>query len=527
MTDEMVTVAEDSVRGGFFLFSGTALSTLILAISSIMIARLMGPELFGQYSLAFVVPQLLFVFTDLGINQGVTKFAAEQKSKNQTNSTAKLIKHGILIRASIGILIFIINYIFAEQLATFLLQRPELAFFVRIASITILFQTLFTIANAAFVGLDKTEYNALATNIQAFAKTLIQILLVLSGFAVTGAIMGHVASYVVGAAAGLILLTIVLRKKTENKTTNRTFRENSRLLIHYGAPLYVFALLGAFIPFVQNLILAIFTTDEAIGNYKAAVNFATLLTVLSIPITTALLPAFSKLNSFSNNSAKNFFRLANKYISIIILPATVLIIIFSNQIVQIIYGSTYTTAPSFLAIYCLLYLLVGLGSLTLGGFYNGLGETSLTLRMGITTFLTLVLLSPILTNTYGVQGLIAAYLIASTAGTAYGSYKARKKFNAEFSTSSLVRFYIISAIAALPPILLTTYFPLQNILTLVIGSLIYLFVYVTLFPIARIITHTEMQNMGAVLRKIRFAGPLITLLIRYQQMLKTKLGIDN
>ena len=146
--------------------------------------------------------------------------------------------------------------------------------------------------------------------------------------------------------------------------------------------------------------------------------------------------------------------------------------------------------------------------------------------MGIITFLTLVVLSPILANTYGVHGLIVAYLIASTAGTAYGSYKARRKFNAEFSSSSLARIYIISAIAALPPILLTIYFPLQSILTLVIGSLIYLFVYVTLFPIARIITNTEMQNMGAVLRKIRFAGPLVTLFIRYQQMLKRKLGIE-
>lgn len=525
MADDLITVAEDSARGSFFLFSGTALSTLVLAISSIVVARLVGPESFGQYSLSFVVPQLLFIFTDLGINQGITKFAAEYRLRNEETLSAKMIKHGVFIRALMGIIMFVIGYFFAEQFATILFQRPELAFYVRIASISILFQAIFTIANAAFVGLDKTEYNAITTNIQAIAKALISILLVLSGFAVTGAILGHVASYIVGAATGLILLIVLLRKK-QNGPRKPSFVQNTRVLFHYGAPLYVFALLTAFIPFFQNIILALFTSDDAIGNYKAAVNFATLLTVLSIPITTALLPAFSKLSSASNNNVKNFFRLSNKYTSIIILPATFLIVIFSTQIVQIIYGATYTTAPSFLATYCLMYFLVGLGSLNLGSFYNGLGETGLTLKMGIASFLTLISLSPLLTKAYGVQGLIVAYLMAMIVGTAYGSYKARKKFGVEFSVLSLVKIYLLSAIAAPLPALLNIFLPSQSILTLFFGSFLYLFLYMTLFPLTKVITDAEMQTIGIVLKKIRLIAPLVTLLIRYQQKLKTVFRLE-
>jgi len=56
MTDELAKVAEDSARGGFLLISGTALATVIMAIASILIGRLLGPELYGQYTLAIVVP---------------------------------------------------------------------------------------------------------------------------------------------------------------------------------------------------------------------------------------------------------------------------------------------------------------------------------------------------------------------------------------------------------------------------------------------------------------------------------------
>lgn len=90
MADELAQIAEDSVRGGFFLIPVTAVSTVIMAIASILIARLLGPELYGQYTLALVVPSLLFLFTDLGINQGVIKFTASLRARGETNRLALL-----------------------------------------------------------------------------------------------------------------------------------------------------------------------------------------------------------------------------------------------------------------------------------------------------------------------------------------------------------------------------------------------------------------------------------------------------
>src|SRR3990170_6533615 len=206
MTDELIKVAEDSARGSFFLIAGTALSTVIMAISSILIARFLGPELYGQYTLALVVPQLLFLFTDLGINQGIIKFTANLRAKGETNRITKIIKYGLLVKASTGIAIFIINYVLADLFASALLQRPDLALYIRIASTAVVFQVIATTATSAFVGLDKTEYNALTLNIQAIAKAIISIALVLVGFSVAGALMGHVASYIVAAGASASIL---------------------------------------------------------------------------------------------------------------------------------------------------------------------------------------------------------------------------------------------------------------------------------------------------------------------------------
>ncbi len=516
MADELVKIAEDSARGSFFLISGTALATVIMAVASILVGRFLGPDLYGQYTLAFLIPQLLYLFADLGIGQGVTKFAAGLNAKGELNRLTKMLKYALLLRAAVGIVLFIINYAFADLLASTVLNSAELAFYVRLASVSVLFQVIFSTATSAFVGLDKTEYNLLATNIQALAKSILSIALVLLGLGVAGAITGHVASYIIAAAAGAFILFIVLRKKQDPKN-DQNVKDDLKTLMKYGAPLYISLLLSGFISFYQGFMLAIFTTTADVGNYKAATNFATLLSVVSIPITTALLPAFAKLDSSTDQKIKRFFKLANKYTAELVLPITVLIIMYSTQIVQIIYGLEYQTAPQFLATYCLIYLLVGLGYLTLTSFFNGLGETKTTLMISLIGFVILAVLSPILTRAYSVQGSIIAILIASTAGIAYGSYRARRKFHIEFDTRSLVKIYLVSAISSVPPLLLTRFAHLSRITDLGVGALLYLFTYITLAPMTKIVTASELQMITQVTKKTRLLALIAAPIIRYQQ----------
>jgi hypothetical protein len=56
MSDRLEELARDSAVGGFSLFLGEAYSTIVLAVGLILIARLLGPDGYGLYTLAFVVP---------------------------------------------------------------------------------------------------------------------------------------------------------------------------------------------------------------------------------------------------------------------------------------------------------------------------------------------------------------------------------------------------------------------------------------------------------------------------------------
>jgi O-antigen/teichoic acid export membrane protein len=448
------------------------------------------------------------------MNQGLIKFAAEFKAKGETSRTVALIKRSILLKAFVGILLFVLNYTLASQFAA-LLQRPDLVFYIQIASISIIFQVVVSTALSVFVGLDKSEYNAITNNVQALSKTIVSIALVLTGFGVAGAILGHVASYVVAALATALLLYLVIRSRSQ-KIAASTGREDFNALIRYGAPLFFSVVLIGIIPLYQNFMLAFYATDAEIGNYKAAQNFIQLIAILSVPITTALLPGFAKIDASNTKDVKSFFRLSNKYTSLLIIPFTILIIIHSADMVQTVYGTTFQTAATYLATYCLLYLLVGIGYLTLSSFFNGLGETRTTLIIASITFILLCFLSPFLGGLFGVLGIIISLIIASGAATLYGLNEAKRKHNIPLSPRSTTKIYLVALFSAVPSLLLLYFTDLPTTINLLIGAPLYVIIYLTLTPLAGILTKPELQTASQIVRRTRPLRLLATPVIKFE-----------
>lgn len=524
MSNDLMKIAEDSVRGSFFLVSGAFTATVVSSVSAIVVARLLGPELYGQYALSIVISQMLFLFTGFGIGQGVVKFAAYLRAEGETGKAFQIVKYAWIARVTSGLAFFVLNFLFADFLAGAILGRPDLAFYVRIASLSIILEVIRCSSTSAFIGLDVTQYNALTIIVERISKSVVSIVLVLTGIGVAGAVLGHVSGWVVGSAmASFFLLRMILRRKANDSSDGWGFTSSLRKLTNYGLPLYGSQIVVGFVPVIQTLALVAFTTDVEIGNLKAATNFITLVAVVSVPITTALFPAFSKLNSKMNKKIKAFFKFANKYTTLVIVPIATVLMVLSNEVVQVVYGSTYVTAAYFLSIYCLVYFLVGFGYITLSSLFNGLGATGTTLKMSLIALVALVGLSPILTSTFGVPGLIFSLLSANIFSTSYGVHAARRKFEIEFDIKSLGKIYVVGLASALPLLLMLQISPLLSLLNVMVGGLLYLFIYVTLVPITRIIDTSEMEMASQIVKKISPLSPFMKPLIRYEKMLLNRL----
>jgi len=516
--DSTSKVLEDSAKGGFYLTVGSIVSTIILGLSVIIITRILGSELYGLYTISTVIPSLLIIFLDPGINQGIIKFTSSFRTKEDSKGLRKLLLHGLSTETLLGLTASAACFIFSDHLAnSFLINRPEISGFIKIASALIILQTITTTLNSAFIGFDKTEYNTLTTVIQAITKALISTVLLVLGLNIAGALIGYVASFAITSLIGIIFfIQKILKPLKHSDGDSASYSSNLRMLIKYGLPLYASALISGVALQYRVIIMSIFTSNAEIGNFQAAMNFNTILASISVPIATMLLPAFSKLEH-KKDTIKEFFKISIKYTSMILLPISILLAVYAQEAVQIIYGAGFELTAYILSLYMTTYLLVGLGSNTLGSFFAGIGETKTNLKTTIINLITLMVLAPILTYSLKVTGIIIALILSSLAGTIYGLYTARKSYDIMINSKMLERIYLVALISALPIFIIKWMLAYSSILMMMLGAVTYLAIYLIMIPITGVITPAELKEIKKILEKIKLLNYLAKPIIYFEE----------
>ena len=133
--------------------------------------------------------------------------------------------------------------------------------------------------------------------------------------------------------------------------------------------------------------MAVYAGASMMGNYYAAAYFSVLLTFISIPISTALFPAFSKLNAEKEPElVKTVFASSVKYTSMLLVPATMILITLSTPLINFLFpkdgifhalfianaAPKFPDAPLFLAVASIINLLVLFGNISVGTFQTGI-----------------------------------------------------------------------------------------------------------------------------------------------------------
>lgn len=520
LLDDLVQIAEGSARGSFFLVTGQIVALVVQAVAIFVVARLLGPDLYGIYTLSLVFPTLLLIIVNLGINQAIIRFSANLRVRGRNQQVARLIRHGLFFKLAIGLIAFGVCFIFSDYITTYVLERTDIGVYIRLASTSIIFQVISTTSSSAFVGLDRMEYSALVTDVQALAKAATSILLVILGLSVIGALTGYVVGFLIAGVLSAALLYFSMYRrlnpdKDDNIQVEGSWKGSVKILLNYGSPLYMSALLLGIIPQLQSIILAIFTSDYDIGNFKASLNFVTLLSALTIPIGTSLFPAFSKFDK-NSEKVKTFFGPSIKYVSLLVVPSALLMMILSKEIIQIIYGTSFASASIYLSLHATLFLLIGLGYQVQISLFNGLGETRETLKISLIQFVFFTFLATYLTSVVGVVGLIITILISNIMATVYGAYLAKSKYKVEFNYKSLIRIYLLALVSASPAFLCTKFLSFPLAFKILTASAVYLISYLTILPLGHAITRQELQNIERIIKKLGPLKSIANLILEYE-----------
>jgi O-antigen/teichoic acid export membrane protein len=502
-------IARVSAKGSFHVLWGLVVSTLILSLGTVFIARLLGSDLYGLYTVVLTGPIIIQIFRDWGINFAMVKFTAQYRAEGRIDEIRSIFLAGIIFEVIVGLLLTIFSLIFADFFAINLFNRPAITPLIQIGSFSIFAGGLVSAATAAFTGYERLEFNSIMIICQSIFKTAIIIGLVMLGLGTAGATIGYTVGNFIAGVLGMILIGIIYRQLPKQLSHKIEIKAYLKTMLTYCLPLSFATIITLFLPQFYAFMLPIhYSADNIpIGNYGVAMNFVVLIGFFATPITTMLFPAFSKLDPQKDTaSLRNIFRFSVKYGSLLVVPVTALVMCLAEPAVATLFGNTYNTAALFLALFAIQYLYTAFGNISLAALLNGQGQTTFALRMAVLTGLIGFPLGYVLIMAIGVLGLIIATLVSSVPSLIMGLFFIKRKYGTTIDWGSSARVLFSSAVAGALTYLVISELAFASWIELFLGLLFFLVVLIPALLLSRSVTRSDFTNLKFMLNGLGTLG---------------------
>lgn len=293
-------------------------------------ARYLGAEGFGILSLAISFTGVFGILADLGLSYLMTREVARDHSQVYRYLGNILTAKIFLSLITFGLIVFTIN----------LLNYPEnIRLIIVLIGISVIIGTFSISLYSLFQAYEKMGY-------QALSQVLSSLLMLIGALIVIGCdygIMGFAFIYL--ASNSLILLFNIGLYLQSNRWVKPKLdldflKKNMSEALPFGLNAVSFQLYL----WIDTIILSFLQGNDAVGLYNAAYRLIIILFFLTAAINTAIFPLMSKLHV---SSKKNLIRVVNKFIKLMIftaIPLAVVIMLYSEEIILLIYGENYISS---------------------------------------------------------------------------------------------------------------------------------------------------------------------------------------
>jgi stage V sporulation protein B len=511
--EKALELSKTSATGSFQIFIGVALSTIIMAIGSIILGRLLGTDGYGLYGIVIIPVTTMNLFRDWGINSAITRYVASLRETNRDEEIHNVIVAGFIFEVASGLALSFLSLALATFIASAVFHRPESAVLIEIMSVSIISGSLLAASQGVFVGYERMELNSFTLICQAIVKTVIGPVLIFLGYGVLGAIIGYSVGFIAAAIIGLATFYFILFRPLRKKVTgNSSIIKTLREMLRYGVPLQIATILGGILMQYYSFIVVPLTSNTLYGNYLTAVNFTTLLTFITIPIATVLFPAFARLDPKKEHElVKTVYAASIKYTSILLIPATMALMALSGPMISTLYGAKYVYGPFFLTINVIGSLFAVFGSLSAVGLLSGLGDTRILMMQSIITLAIGLPLGAILIPMFGITGLIVTVVIDGLPSMFWSLYWIWKHYKAKADFQSSAKILVASSIAAVVAYLPTAYLNTANWIKLIIGLILFLTIYIFGAPLIGAISQPDITAIRSMFSSMGILSKIINL----------------
>lgn len=428
-------------------------------VVSIVLARLLTPDVYGTVALVTVITTIMQVFVDSGLGSALIQ---KKEADDLEFSTV------FYCNFSICIILYIIMFFSAPYIANFY-YMPDLTALIRVISLTLIIsgvknvQQAYVSRNLMF---KKFFYSTVGGTI---FSAILGIAMAYTGY---GA-WALVAQQLSNAAIDTLILWITVPWRPKKMFSFTKLRG----LFAYGWKLLISALIDTVYNNMRQLIIGKFYSSSDLAFYNKGRQFPNLIvTNINVSIDSVLLPVMSQ-NQDNTKRVKDMTRKAIRTSSYVMWPLMTGLAIIAEPLIILVLTDKWLPCVPYLRIFCFTYALWPIHTANLNAI-KAMGRSDLFLKLEIIKKI-IGIFSIIVTLPFGVFAIALGYMTTGPMGAIINAFPNEKMLNYSFKEQfiDLLPFIFMSGIMGICiwPIQYLA-FPgiITIILQVVLGGIIYM-----------------------------------------------------
>jgi O-antigen/teichoic acid export membrane protein len=458
-------------------FSGMSLGSVFRYMFSIIMARFLGAQMLGLYSLGNAITRIAEILALLGLDNGVLRFVSRdtEDKVNVNRSIYTSLKIGLISSILIAVLLFLS----AEKIVNEILNEDSfLITVIKVFAISLPFTVLTLISSFATQAFKILKYKIFVNQI---VNPLTLLIAFVTSYFLLGIELSILLPTVVSSIIGLMFILKFLTNFSSISLSKIIGTTVDKDILKFSVPLMFVSAIGIIMHWIDIIMLGILSNATEVGMYHPIERTAGLVRMILFAFAGIFAPIFSEHYFKKNkNGMKDSYQSSSKYILAFSLPIFIFLFIFSEPML-LVFGTEFQNyfALKVLLLGIFIQTIFGLGSstLTMSGYTKfNLLNVSIALVLNIIS-------NSILIPLYGLTGAALATSFALIVLSTLRYFENLILMNLNLFSFKLIKPIISGAITFVViqylSLIFSNYFELSNVFNLLIYLLINLLLVIS------------------------------------------------
>jgi len=299
------------VKDIFTLQVAQIINRVLNIVTSVLLARMMGVEGYGLYSLIFVFTSLINL-VDIGYTKVAVVLLPEAYTRQDKQEITNILSYLFKINFYVYFPAYLLVILFSPYLTLTLYQNFSVGELARYVIVGMMLVTLANVLNLNLEAQRKMKHLSILENGHLFLRSGLSIFALLLGLGLKGVVIGYFLAELIVFIASLTVYAYWSTKNTLIPKLSEIIKNMRQVKytyhIRFSFSIFLDSNLGNFLGNLPALILSLLVSPAVLGFYRLATSY------MSLPLT-FLSPISRLLNvKFPQDKVKNYELLKKNFL---------------------------------------------------------------------------------------------------------------------------------------------------------------------------------------------------------------------